>query len=455
MKYSEINNCLPNTLKIKDARKRIREENQILKTKIVVIDDDPTGCQTVYDIPLLLSWDDYLLKDTIDKEDAFYILTNSRAYSERKAKSLNKEIAQKLSKYIDKGKLRIISRSDSTLRGHFFSEVKTLMDTLGPFDGVIVCPYFKEGKRFTVFDTHYILKNDELIEVNKTEFSLDPVFGYKNSHLPSWIEEKSKGFWKKEDVISISIEYVRLGGPEKIKEILMRAKNGKPIVVNSLCDEDLEVFIIGLIEAEKEGKKFLYRTAASFVKIRLGLEEKDLVIPEERGKGLIIVGSYVELTTRQLMKLLENSSVNKIEVKINEIINNPKFYLKCLTSQIDNFLKKGESIVLYTEREYYSDKKINPLLLGQKISNFLSYLVKNLKEKPEFIIAKGGITSHILAQKGLNVKKAKVLGQISLGIPIWELGEESKYPKLLYIVFPGNVGDENTLLEIYRKLERN
>ncbi len=451
MKYSEISKNLPKVLKIPDARKKIKEANQISKDKIIVLDDDPTGCQTVHDLLLLLNFEEPILKDVILKENIFYILTNSRAYSERKAISLNREIAQKFLKYLDIKHLKIISRSDSTLRGHFFGEVKTLMDFLGPYDGIIIIPYFGEGKRITIFDYHFLIRNDKLIEVNKTEFSLDPIFGYKNAHLPSWIEEKSKSFWKKEDVLSISIEDIRLGGPERVKEILLKVKNGRPIIVNSLCDEDLEVFVLGLLESEKKGKRFLYRTAASFVKIRGGLEEKDLILPKKGERGLIIVGSYVKMTTTQLIKLLKSSSLENIEIKIKEVINNSKNYLKNITLKTDEMLKNRKSVVIYTEREYFKDEKFSPLRIGQRISSFLSNLVKNLKERPDFIIVKGGITSHILAQKGLKAKKVKVLGQIFPGIPVWELGEESKYPGLLYIVFPGNVGDEDTLLEVYRK----
>ncbi|MCX7845970.1 MAG: hypothetical protein N2312_05070 [Dictyoglomaceae bacterium] len=451
MRYSEIRKNLPNILKIPNARKKIRDINHVLNNKIVVLDDDPTGCQTVHDIQLLLTFEEDLLEETLSKENIFYILTNSRAYSEKKAISLNKEIAQKLLKYGDLKYLKVISRSDSTLRGHFFGEVKTLMNFIGPYDGIIFVPYFGEGKRVTVFDTHYIIRNDELIEVNKTEFSQDPAFGYKNSHLPSWIEEKSKGLWKKEDVLSISIEDIRLGGPERIKKILLKVEGGKPIVINSLCDEDLEVFVLGLIEAEKEGKRFLYRTAASFVKIRGGIEEKDLILPEKGEIGLIIVGSYVKMTTMQLIKLLNHPNIEKFEVKIKDIINNSKKSLNSIIIKTDEVLRRGKSLVIYTEREYFKDKKFNDLKMGQKISNFLSNLVKNIRERPDFLIAKGGITSHVLAQKGLGVKKVKVLGQIFPGIPIWKLGKESKYPGLHYVVFPGNVGDENTLLEIFKK----
>lgn len=449
MKYSELINVLPEVLKIPDARKKIRENNS--SSKIIVLDDDSTGCQTVHDVSILLDWkNSSLIKETLFSEDIFYILTNSRAYSERKAILINREISKKLRESFNPRKLKIISRSDSTLRGHFYGEVKTLMEILGPFDGIIVAPYFKEGKRFTVFDTHYILDDDQLVEVNKTEFSKDPIFGYKNAHLPSWIEEKSKGFWKAKDVVSISLEDIRIGGPEKVKEILLGVNEGKPVIVNALCDEDLEVFVLGVIEAEKSGKRFLYRTAASFVKIRAGIEDKGLISPSKKKRGLIIVGSFVKMTTMQLLSLLDRSKVDRIEVKISNILNNYRQYLKEIVEEIDSKLKKN-SVVVYTEREYFKDNSESELKVGEKISNFLSDIVKNIKVAPEFIISKGGITSHVIAERGLKAKKVRVLGQIEPGIPLWELGKESNYPGLMYVVFPGNVGGKDTLLEIYRK----
>lgn len=447
-RYSEIIEKLPGILKIENARRMIRERNS--STKIVVLDDDSTGCQTVYDISILLNWKDPILRETLFTEDIFYILTNSRAYSERKAMGINRTIAKNLMRLFNPDRLRIISRSDSTLRGHFYGEVMTLIRILGPFDGIVIAPYFREGKRVTLFDTHFILDDDQLIEVNETEFSKDPVFGYKNAYLPSWIEEKSKGFWKAKDTVSVSIEDIRVGGPERVKEMLLGVEGGKPIIVNALCDEDLEVFILGLIGAEKNGKKFLYRTAASFVKIRAGIEDRELITPPKMRRGLIVVGSYVKTTTVQLTKLLKGSKIDGIEVEIKRILDNYRLYLKELVEEIDKRLAK-KSVVVYTEREYLKLGSESELEVGQKISKFLSDLVKGIKVRPDFMISKGGITSHMVAERGLKAKKVRVLGQISPGVPVWELGEESKYPRLLYVVFPGNVGSEETLLEVYKK----
>jgi len=446
---------LPSPLKIPNARGKIKYLNKMMKNKLIVLDDDPTGCQTVHDIEILMVWDSSSLKTVFEKNDVFYILTNSRAYSEDTAMSLNRSICQNLLKVSDKKQLRIISRSDSTLRGHFYAEIITLAKILGPFDGVVIAPYFKEGKRLTIFDTHYILENGNLIEVNKTEYSKDPVFGYKNAYLPAWVEEKSRGLWKKEEVISIKVEKLRTEGPRYVSEILKKVQGFKPIIVNSLCDEDMEVFVLGLLEAEKEGKRFLYRTAASFVKIRAGIPDKDLYVPLKQNTGLIIVGSYVQKTTQQLHYLLKTEPLERLEIKLKRVFNDKESYINEIVKKVDVALKNKQTFVIYTERKYgFHGSRIGQLKKSQELSNFLAEIVDKLYERPDFIIAKGGITSFDIAKKGLRVKKAFVLGQISPGVPIWKLGRESKYPDLLYIVFPGNVGEEKTLHDIFRKITR-
>jgi uncharacterized protein YgbK (DUF1537 family) len=57
-----------------------------------------------------------------------------------------------------------------------------------------------------------------------------------------------------------------------------------------------------------------------------------------------------------------------------------------------------------------------------------------------------------VATAGLGVKRALILGQIKPGVPVWQLGVESRYPGLPYIVFPGNVGGAAILAEIVTTL---
>lgn len=454
MNYQEILEKLPPALQIADARTKIRDLNASSEVKIVVLDDDPTGCQTVHAIKILMNWEKALLEKTCNENDCFYILTNSRAYPEKEAIRLNHEIAQRLLDYVDSTALRVISRSDSTLRGHFLGEVTLLMQNLGPFDGVLIVPYFKEGGRLTAFDTHYVLQNDKLLEAHKTEFARDTVFGYQDAYLPTWVEERSNGRWKKEQVVSVSIEDIRTGGPERVLKLLQRIENATPVVINALCDEDLEVVVLGLCQAEMRGKRFLYRTAASFVKMRAAIPDKALYLPERSGrKGLIIIGSYVERTTNQLNYLLEKLHLERVEIKIAPIFSDTwDSYLQSQVRKVDDSLRSDKSVVIYTQRDYVSlGNQEQQLASGKKISDFLSAIITKLTQRPDFIIAKGGITAHDIAKVGLRVEEALVLGQVAPGVPIWRLGKESKYPGLLYVVFPGNVGDEKTLGQTFNE----
>ncbi|UCG56332.1 MAG: hypothetical protein JSU70_15885 [Phycisphaerales bacterium] len=450
--HQEILQAVGAVKTIAGAREQIRKKNESMRTKLVVLDDDPTGCQTVHDVQVLTSWESEILKKAVEENDFFFVLTNSRAYSEDKAIDINREIVQRLLEYADRNSLRIVSRSDSTLRGHFAAETRLLMEKLGPFDGVLIAPYFKEGGRLTVNDTHYVQQQDRLIEAAKTEFAGDPVFGFRHSHLPAWVEAKSRGFWRKEDAVSITLDDIRRGGPEKVYQKFKAVENSKPIVVNALCDEDIEVVCLGLCRAESEGKRFLYRTAASFVKIRAGVGDTELYVPEEtNGKGLVVVGSYVERTTRQLSHLLADAHLQQIEVRIDRVLADEQGdYLDELVKETDSSHARKRPVAIFTERKYVlagCDK--DRLDAGMRISDFLCALVAQLKEEPAFIIAKGGITSYDVAKKGLNVKEATVLGQILPGIPIWKIGAESKYPRLPYVVFPGNVGTDESLLDAY------
>ena len=82
------------------------------------------------------------------------------------------------------------------------------------------------------------------------------------------------------------------------------------------------------------------------------------------------------------------------------------------------------------------------------VSRGLISILKGITVRPKYVLAKGGITSSDVATEWLGVKRAMVLGQLSRGISVWQLGPESRYEGMTYIVFPGNVGKPESLAEI-------
>ncbi|CEP66506.1 Protein of unknown function, DUF1537 [Moorella glycerini] len=433
--------------------------------KVVIIDDDPTGSQTISNLTVLTEWSiAALARELTEPGPGFFILTNSRSMPGEEAAAVNKEIGENLARAsLMTGKdFIVISRSDSTLRGHYPAETEALKTALRntldyDFKCDVLIPFFEEGGRYTKDDVHWIVKQGKWVPVSETEFAKDPVFGYKSSNLREWVSEKA-GWLKPSAVRSISLDDLRYGGPERVYKILTQDIS-TPIIVNAVTYKDLEIFTIGAMRAESSGYRFMYRTASSFVAVRTGAASKNLMgrgeiyknIPKDRYGGLVIAGSYVNLTTRQLSKALELEWLKGIEVNVYKLLEPLDYedYICQISQMVEDTIKTGNTAVIYTTREYIKGgPAANSLKLGEEISRGLVEIAKRIRANLSFVLAKGGITSHTIATQAFNITKARVRGQVYPGISVWEPFPPSSLQGIPYIVFPGNVGDENTLKEV-------
>ena len=436
----------------------------------IVLDDDPTGTQTVHDINVYTDRSYETLKEAMLNNKLFFLLTNSRALTASQSRRLHEEIVNNVQKvYEETGrKYLYISRGDSTLRGHYPMETQILSEGLlkeyGKVDGEILFPFFKEGGRYTIDDVHYVRYGNELVPAGETEFAKDKTFGYHSSDLKEYIEEKSEGKVRKEDVISISLKDLR---DEKIEEItsqLLNAHDYARIIVNGACDSDVRTFCLALYKAMEKGKVFVFRSAASFVKGVGGIEDipllerTDMIRKETENGGLIVVGSHTDKTTRQLNELLTIEGIRKEEFHCSKILESEEAFKEEIDrcrNVIEETIAKGSTIVVYTERvliDLKGDDKETALKRSVAISDGLCEITGGLRIEPSFVIAKGGITSSDTATKALKIAKAKVLGQIQPGVPVWKADEDSKIPGIPYVIFPGNVGNDDTLKNAVLKL---
>ena len=434
--------------------------------KIVVLDDDPTGVQTVHDISVYTSWDkDSILAGFDEENSLFYVLTNSRGFTAEQTTKAHHEIAAVVDEVAkETGKEYIfISRSDSTLRGHYTLETELLKadyekNTGKVIDGEILCPFFKEGGRFTIENVHYVKYGDELVPANETEFAKDKTFGYTAATMPEYVEEKTKGAYKKEDVTCISLEDIHNMEIDKIEEQLLAVHDFNKIIVNAVDYVDVKVFCVALYRAMRKGKVYMMRTAAAIVKVMGGvtsqplLTREQMVVKETENGGIIVVGSHTEKTTRQVEALKELKEIEFIELDATLVKDDAAFEAevqRCLEEE-EACIKSGRTVCCYTTRPLITadtGDKEDELRLSVKISDAVQSLVGRLSVTPAFVIAKGGITSSDVGTKALAVKRANVLGQIRPGIPVWQTGEESRFPLTPYVIFPGNVGDDETLRE--------
>ena len=430
--------------------------------KLIVLDDDPTGTQTVYGVPVLTTWDVATLQAEFEHASpCFYILTNSRSLVEADAKALNQDIAANLRAAAPERTFTMVSRSDSTLRGHYPLETDVLDAELGPFDATLIIPYFEAGGRYTIEDVHYVAEGDQLTPASQTPFAKDAAFGYQHSNLLEWIEEKTQGRVKSNEVASVSLETIRSGGAQAVADQMTKLPKGSVCIVNAAAPIDMEVFALGLLMAESQGRRYLLRSAAQIIAARLGLEPRSLLTAAETkadgaGGGLIVVGSYVPKTTEQLSHLLANTSIDRVEISVPSLIDDSarsKVIEKAL-NEIHAALHAERDVVLYTSRELVSgDDAARSLQIGNRVSAALVEIVQRLAVRPRYLIAKGGITSSDLATQGLGVKRAVVSGQLLPGVPVWQLGAEARFPGLGYVIFPGNVGGSSALTDAIQQLK--
>ena len=452
---------------------------------LVVLDDDPTGTQSVADLPVLTRWDvgDFTWAFGQSKP-AVYVLTNTRSLDPAEAAARNEAVVRNALAAAGSGlRLGFVSRSDSTLRGHYPLEPDVIAATVATetgeaTDGVVIVPAFPDAGRLTIGGVHYMRGTGDdagkLTPVAETEFARDATFGFANSEMAKYVEEKSQGRFAASDVIVLDLNIIRAGASAQdpaisskaIADAIESATNSTPIVADIVTENDLRALALGLEEAERRGKKLLYRVGPPFVRGRIGQEIRTALTAEEAYEGntpstaggLIVVGSHVGVTTRQLNVLTaEHSSARIIEIDVEKLLAAEAAAAAHLDQTVDavvEALRSGDVIVHTSRLLIKTDDPAESLRIARTVSGAVVAVVnRTLKTfPPRFVIAKGGITSSDVAAHGLEIRHAIVRGPMLPGIvSLWE-PVDGPAKGIPYIVFAGNVGDDQSLADVTRKL---
>lgn len=427
--------------------------------KIIVLDDDPTGSQTVHSCLLLTQWDVPTLVTALrDEVNIFFILTNTRALTATEAAARTIEVCQNLKLAIAEAGITnflLVSRSDSTLRGHYPIETDAIAATLGDFDAHFLLPAFFEGGRFTKDSIHYLVVNGVPTPVHETEFAKDSVFAYSHSFLPDYVAEKTQGRIAASSVERFTLADVRSGSLER----LLTLTDNRCGVVDGENQQDFDMFAADLVAAAKQGKRFLFRSAASILTslANLGPQPiKDMHGMVRNNKpGAVIVGSHVRKTTAQLQELLKVDGVTGVEVMVDRLLTeSPKSLINEALAQANTIFQSGQTAVVYTSRKelQFPDAQTR-LDFGVKVSGALMAIVQQLPADIGFLISKGGITSNDVLSDGLKLPMVRLLGQILAGCSVVQTAaDHPRFPLLPVVLFPGNVGDDLALATVYQKL---
>jgi uncharacterized protein YgbK (DUF1537 family) len=428
-------------------------------TKIIVLDDDPTGSQTVHGCLLLTRWDVVTLKEALaDNALLFFVLTNTRGMSGERASAVTREVCRNLKQALAGQDIHpvFVSRSDSTLRGHYPVETDVMSEELGPFDAHFLVPAFFEGGRFTRNSIHYLRTDGKEIPVHETEFARDSVFGYRNSYLPDYVEEKTGGRIPAASVKRFLLADLRAGEHQR----LLGLSGNACVVVDAESQDDLNCFASDLLTAAVSGKRFLFRSAASLLTALAGLPPQPVPAGQMAryvrcGKpGAVIVGSHVPKTTSQLRELLKQPGVAPIEVDVRRLPQDHVMLLAEVLVRVEALHVAGQTPVIYTSRTERSfPDQAARLTFGEQVSGFLMDVVRGLPKTLGYLVSKGGITSNDVLSSGLALRTARLLGQILPGVSVVRCPpDHARFADMPVVIFPGNVGDDSALAMAYQRL---
>ena len=455
--------------------------------KIVVIDDDPTGSQTVHSCPLLLRWDEASLRRGLrHPSPLMFVLANTRALTPEAAATRNREIVDALVRAMEaeglqEHQLLLVSRGDSTLRGHGVLEPQVLAQAwekhFAAVDATLHVPAFLEGGRTTVNGVHRLHGEP----VHTTAFARDRLFGYGTSDLAEWLEEKSAGQIAANAVVRIPLALLEAERSEDLLACLEGLEDNRPVVVDATHPEQLRV--LGVAIRRLQGRKrFLFRSAASLLnglvdsgpsplgpqpldaQGLVGLRRRDL--HGQPLPGLVVVGSHVALADQQLKVLLADERCRGIELPVARIARvleggSTDWLLPDLEaewrSQLEQALEAGITPVLFSSRgelEFGAGAAARRLRFGMELASLMARLLAAVAPRLGYLISKGGITTGALLVEGLGLADVELEGQLLPGLSVVRALAESADREhqgysLPVMTFPGNLGSENTLKDAW------
>jgi len=440
---------------------------------VVVLDDDPTGTQTVRDVPVLTSWGEDDIEWALDQGGpGFFVLTNTRSLSDDLAAGRNREVATACLAVAERRGVRLAfaSRGDSTMRGHFPLETDVLRAVAAEHgervDAVLLSPAYLDAGRITLDGIHWLRGPDGLLAAGASEFARDATFGYTSSRLSDWVEEKSGGRIPAETVRSIPLDALR-ASTGALSDALLAARDGAVIAIDAVDDDDLRSAVLSVLDAEEAGRSVVYRVGPSFVRARLGqgrwpaLDDRELGALRDGGAtsrhGLIVVGSHVGLTTRQLDGLRASRPIVEVELSVDEVIDgDAEAHIAEVAARAAAGLDEATTVVSTSRRLRTGADADASLDVSRRVSVALTAAVRRIvdRTRPAYVVAKGGITSSDIATDALGIARARVAGSMLPGIvSVWQ-ATSGRAAGLPYVVFAGNVGDDGSLAQVVGRWER-
>ncbi len=165
------------------------------------------------------------------------------------------------------------------------------------------------------------------------------------------------------------------------------------------------------------------------------------------------------LTTRKIAAARTLGGLTEIELDVPAVIDPVRrdARIAATVDPVRAALRRSD-VLLCTSRTLARDLDATTILdVARAVSAALVDVVSAVRAaRPAWVVTKGGITSHDIAVRGLQVRRAEVVGQVLPGMisilrPVDAAPEAIGMP---YVVFAGNVGDDGSLAHVIDLLRR-
>ncbi len=421
----------------------------ILRRPLIVLDDDPTGAQAVTGVPMLLDWGADALEWAAQTEaPALHLLTNTRAYPPERAYEIVREAAEAAVSALPEA--RLLLRGDSTLRAHLLEEYQALRDVAFPGREpvLMLVPALPAAGRITVGGVHLLARDGQRVPLHETEYARDPAFAYSDARLLRWAEDRSHGYFPAAAGREVPLDALRSQGADAVREALLALHEAPGAAVcgpDAETVEDLRLIAQGLDAAEAQRAEVIVRSAPTFVGALAGnLATQHVPAPRAPGGVFVVCGSYVPLATRQLERLIASHPGALVEVDLDALAGSrPEPEIERCAQLAQKLLDGRRLAVVATPRDHVDVG----LEAGERLAVNVAGILSRLDPQPDVVVAKGGITSAITVRAGLGTTRAWVVGPIVDGVALWRV-RSAEGAEVPFVVFPGNVGGDETLADV-------
>ena len=421
----------------------------------VVLDDDPTGVQTLAGVRVLLDWDAARVGAALVGRRAVHLITNSRALPPDRVEPLVSDAARIAREAASDA--RVVLRGDSTLRGHVLEEYLGVRSVVasGRWPVLMLVPALPAAGRITVDGVHLFVRDGVPTPLHETEYATDGVFAYASARLLDWAEERSNGLFQASDGAGLSLAALRTGGAAVVSDALCGlGGRGRPAVFapDAETEGDLAVIAAGLAAAEAKGCDVIVRCAPAFAGVLAGTTARGPAPLPGGERVLVVCGSYVPQTTRQLARLRGVNPEAVLEADVGAFVDGDhEAEARRLSHLTSELLDRIGLAVVATPRDHPGAAL--SLDVGGRVAVGLARVVTGVVPHPDVIVAKGGITSAVTLRDGVGAAEAEVVGPVEPGVSRWSARWSGGEP-LDYVVVPGNVGDDELLARLVAGIVR-